>query len=95
MTDSIRIGWANLAYAAFLVCLVPLGIVLEGEGSESGTGIMAALLLCAVGSLAYLAASAALTAFALRRRRAVGKPLGGCVFSLVVLVGILMFESLM
>lgn len=68
-----RIGWSNLAYVAFLVCLVPLGIVLEGEGSESGTGVMAALLLCAVGSLAYSAASAALTVIALLRRRAIGK----------------------
>ena len=94
MTGSIRIGWGNLAYAGFLVCLVPLGIVLEREGSESGTGLMAALLLCAVGSLVYFATSAALTVFAVLRRRAPGKPLAGCVFSLVVLVGILMFVSL-
>ena len=90
-----RIGWSNLAYAAFLVCIVPLGVLLEGQGSESGTGTMAALLLCALGSLAYFAASTALTVFALLRRRAIGKPLAGCAFSLAVLVGILLFESLM
>jgi hypothetical protein len=93
-----RVGRRNLAYVAFVVSLVPIGMILEGSGPggpDRGGGIMAALLLGGIGSVAFILVNAVLVVVALVQGQAVKKPLFACVVPIAVIGGILMFENIL
>ena len=89
-------GLRTLAYVAFLLLLIPFGATLESGSSarESGGGIMAALIVCLIGSLAFFLVNALLVLAALVKGGSIRLSVIGCASSLTVIAGILVFEVL-
>ncbi len=56
---------------------------------------MLALIVCGVGSIAFLLVNALLLVAGLAKGHAVGKPLIACALSFAVISGILTFESVL
>ena len=93
-----RFGRRNLGYIAFVVLLIPFGIALEASGPggpDRGGGVMAALMLWGVESLAFFAVNTVLLVVALIKGWPPGKPLIACAMPIAVLVGSLMLTGLM
>jgi hypothetical protein len=93
-----RFGRRNIAYAAFVVLLVPFGMVLEATGPtgpDRGGGIMAALMLWGIGSLAFFVVNAILLVVALVKGRPAAKPAIACALPFAIIVGVPMSQSIM
>ena len=92
-----RFGRRNLAYVAFVVLLVPFGMVLEASGPggpDRGGGISAALMMWAIGSAAFFIVNVVLLVVALAKGRPPVKPLIGCALPIAIIVGTLMSEDI-
>jgi hypothetical protein len=91
------IGRRNIAYVVFVSLLVPFGALLEAagpQGPDSGSGIMAAIMLWSVVSLIFFIANAGLAIGSIARGRSPTKPLIACGLPIVCIVLPLLLEPL-
>jgi hypothetical protein len=63
------------------------------HGPDRGGGIMAALMLWVIGSIAFFVVNAVLLVIALAKGRPAGKPLIACALPVAVIVGTMMLEG--
>jgi hypothetical protein len=93
-----RFGRRNLAYVAFVVLLIPFGMVLEATGPtgpDRGGGVMAALMLWGSGSLVFFVVNVILLVVALTIGRPAAKPAIACALPFAIIIGVLLSQSIM
>ncbi len=94
---SKRVGRRNIAYVAFTVLLVPLGMLMEAngpQGPDAGGGVMFAIILWALGSLAFLVVNLVLFIRAMSRKQPAGKQLLAVALPILVVIGTLIVEDI-
>jgi len=77
-----RFGYRNVGYIAFLLLLIPFGILLESTGSHAGSdrggGVGAAVFIGMLGSILFGVVNACLLVVAWVRSRSDRRALIGC-----------------
>jgi hypothetical protein len=92
-----RFGRRNLLYIAFLLLLVPFGIALEASGPggpDRGGGVGAAVMIGALGSVAFFLVNAVLAIIALARGRPAETAMIACALPLALVVFMFLLETL-
>ncbi|HEX2114825.1 MAG TPA: hypothetical protein VHM01_10520 [Alphaproteobacteria bacterium] len=97
-TSLKRFGHRNVAYIAFVIILIPAGIALEAtgpRGPDSGGGIMIAIIVWALASLAFLLVNAVLAAIALVKGRPARVPAIAAALPLGIILAMLALGEFM
>lgn len=92
------VGRRNLAYAAFVVLLVPLALLMEAngpQGPDSGGGMMFGFIIWGLVSLVFFLWNLVLLIRALVKQLPLQKPFIACALPVLLIVGTLMAEEIM
>nr|WP_298686256.1 hypothetical protein [uncultured Dongia sp.] len=93
-----KIGRRNLAYAAFVVVLLPLALLLEAGGPggpDAGGGMMFGIIVWALASLGFFVVNLFLLVRALAKNLSARKPFIACLLPALLIGGTLLAEEIM
>lgn len=89
-------GRRNVGYLGFVLALIPFGLALEAagpSGPDSGGGVMAAIILWAIGSGLYFLVNAVLAIIAFARGRPARTALIACALPMLIVILVMVSEA--
>lgn len=93
-----KIGRRNLGYAAFVIVLLPVALLLESNGPggpDAGGGMMFGMIIWALVSLGFFVVNLILLIRALVKNLPARKPFIACLLPVLLIVGTLLSEEIM